>query len=71
MWGFDSPPHSYKIGIKMKRHSCWVMKHKSMTDEEVYQHLKNNKDNKSFMDADEWKALRLVQLGKEGRVWSR
>ena len=55
----------------MKRHSCWVMKHKSMTDEEVYQHLKNNKDNKSFMDADEWKALRLVQLGKEGRVWSR
>jgi len=40
------------------------------TDEEVYQMLKENR-NEDFMDADEWKKLRLIELSKNGEVWSR
>ena len=43
--------------------------HKEVTDEEMYQALKRNK-NPFFMKADVWKKLRLQQLKKEGLIWS-
>jgi hypothetical protein len=44
--------------------------HEEMTDEEVYQMLKEN-CNPNYMDADEWKKLRLIQLKKDGKSWSK
>ena len=43
--------------------------HQDMTDEEIYQNLKKNK-NPSLMDADKWKGLRKQELKKKGLVWS-
>ena len=43
---------------------------KGMTDEEMYQQLKHN-TLPGLMDAEEWKGLRLIQLNKEGRIWSK
>lgn len=40
-----------------------------MTDEEMYQQLKET-DNECMMDAEEWKALRIKQLEREGGNWS-
>ena len=47
--------------------------HKSLTDEEQYKNIKEwNKTSPGvFMDADEWKRRRLLQLSKEGRIWSK
>lgn len=39
-----------------------------MTDEETYQHLKDNDD---LMNAEEWKKLRLVELKRIGLNWSK
>lgn len=49
------------------------MIHKKMTDEQQYQNLKkyNREQPGLFMDADEWKRLRLIQLSKEGKIWSK
>lgn len=46
------------------------MMHEEQTDEEEYQMLKKNKEDKNLMDAEEWKKNRLIQLKKEGKVWS-
>ena len=43
--------------------------HKSMSDEEVYQALKKTTDN-VYMDADEWKELRLKVLKEENKEWT-
>jgi len=42
------------------------------TDQEVYKMLKENyKKNNDLMNPEEWKKLRLKQLKKEGKNWSR
>lgn len=46
------------------------VKHRKQTDEETYQMLKRKKD-KDLMDAEQWKRLRLKQLKKEGKKWSK
>ena len=47
--------------------------HKEMTDEEEYQKLKEDykKYPRLFMKPSEWKRLRLIELKKQGLVWSR
>lgn len=44
--------------------------HKDITDEEVYQFLKKAK-NKSLMNAEEWKKLRLKELKRLGLNWAK
>jgi len=44
--------------------------HKKMIDEEIYQLLKKQKLS-IFMKADKWKKLRLIELKKEGKNWSK
>lgn len=44
--------------------------HKEMTDEEVYQALKETTDN-IYMDAEEWKERRLKILEEEGKEWTK
>jgi len=41
------------------------------TDEETYQWLKRQSPNSPCMNADAWKILRLEQLRKEGKQWSK
>jgi hypothetical protein len=45
--------------------------HKEKTDEETYLSLKKIKNSSDFMDAEKWKKLRLIQLKKEGKNWSK
>ena len=50
-----------------------LQKHKQ-TDEEAYQELKRAyriDSDKTLMDPEKWKARRLKQLKKDGKVWSR
>lgn len=47
-----------------------IAMHKEMTDEETYQMLKSDRDS-DMMDADEWKNLRLIELNRRGKSWSR
>ncbi len=51
---------------------CKHVKHRELTDEEVY--IKLKEDYKMFpdelMNPNKWKKLRLIQLKKEGKVWS-
>lgn len=54
------------VGAKMEINVI----HKEMTDEEIYQNLKKVDDKSPFMNADEWKKLRKIQLKKEGKKWS-
>lgn len=42
--------------------------HKEMTDEEIYQSIKNHQDVFT-MSAKEWKKRRLIELKKEGKNW--
>ena len=48
------------------------LKHEEMTDKEIYKNLKvtHKLNPKLFMSPEKWKRERLVQLGKEGKVWS-
>lgn len=43
---------------------------KDQTDEEVYQQLKKSSLD-SLMDAEEWKKLRIIELKRKGKVWSK
>lgn len=47
--------------------------HKKQTDEEAYENIKKLHKNipDVFMNPDEWKKLRLVEIRKEGKVWSK
>lgn len=45
--------------------------HKEMTDEEMYQELKKNKNKEFIMGAEEWKKKRLKELKREGKLWSK
>jgi len=47
------------------------LSHKEMTDEEIFQLLKKYKHKPDLMDAKLWKKLRLKQLKKEGKKWSK
>ena len=45
-----------------------------MTDEQMHEKLKLNdktKENPILMKADKWKRLRLIELKKQGRNWSK
>lgn len=46
--------------------------HVEMTDEESYNNIKelNKMYPELFMDAEEWKALRMRTLKAEGKNWS-
>ena len=44
--------------------------HQGMTDEEIYQNLRKNK-NPVFMSAGEWKRERMKELKKQGLIWSK
>jgi hypothetical protein len=46
--------------------------HKELTDEEAYKNIKKiSKQSDSFMNPEEWKNLRLIELKREGKVWSK
>lgn len=45
--------------------------HEKQTDEETYQMLKKNKGKGGLMNADEWKKLRIIELNKEGKKWTK
>jgi hypothetical protein len=47
--------------------------HKKQTDEEAYENVKklHNQYPDIFMNPEEWKKLRLVEIRKEGKVWSK
>ena len=47
--------------------------HKEQTDEETYENIKklHKQYPDVFMNSKEWKKLRLVEIRKEGKVWSK
>lgn len=48
-----------------------MVRHEAMTDEEIYQKLKEEQTYEGVMKAEEWKKRRMKELRKEGRNWSR
>ena len=50
-----------------------TINHKKQTDEEQYKEIKKlNKQNPDvFMNADEWKRKRLIEIKKSGLRWSK
>jgi hypothetical protein len=46
--------------------------HKELTDGEAYKNIKRiYKQSNSFMNPTKWKNLRLIELKREGKVWSK
>jgi len=47
--------------------------HKKQTDEEDYENVKklHKQYPDIFMNHNEWKRLRLIEIKKEGKVWSK
>ena len=49
-----------------------ILVHQNKTDEEWYNNIKKQyKDDKAMMKPSTWKRLRLEQLKKEGKLWSK
>ena len=47
--------------------------HKKQTDKKAYENAKklHKKYPNVFMNPKEWKRLRLIEIKKEGKVWSK